>query len=154
MKYGILRIHRSTETPDFQKSGYWDNILIGLTLAPDNNLIPFYYAYAIAGSAITVTSFKLEHITRQGVVCTSYDLTSTWVTTESNDQNKIFRYDADQNILGSLTSYTNGIYRYKITVSTGKYFYSSPFKINDFKFTTVIGVGDFEHNDLIPADFY
>ena len=154
MKYGALRIYRSSEYADYQKSGYFYNIFLGCPIAEGNNLMPFFYAFADTGSSITISSFYLEQIDSAGNLCNSYALTASWVVTEDNDQHKIMKYLGNQNILGSLASYNNGFYRYKITVSSGKSYYSSVFLIKDYKFISVVGVGDFDHSDFDPADFY
>lgn len=154
MKHGGLRIYKSNEVPDYQKSGYWWNQRLGSNIAKDTSLIPFYYAFATAGSGTTITSFTLEQIDRFGNACLTYALTSTWLSTQSNDEHKIFLYDGGQDILGSLSSYNDGMYRYKIVTNIGKTYYSEPFIIDSYKYISVIGVGDFEHDDFDPADFY
>lgn len=156
MKFGILRILKTNELPDYQKSGYFWNQLTGCPIVKDGTLIPFFYAFAPTGSSITITSFSLQQIDKAGNVCSDcdYSLTSTYVTTESNDEHTIMKYAGDHNILADLSSYNNGIYRYKIVISSGKAFYSDPFLINDYKYIATIGVGDFDHIDFEPADFY
>ena len=156
MKFGVLRILKSNETPDYQKTGYFWNQLTGCPVAKDGSLLPFFYAFTSAGSSITITSFNLQQIDKAGNVCPDcdYSLTSTYVTTQSNDEHTIFIYKGDHNILGDLSSYNNGIYRYKIVISTGKIFYSAPFIINDYKLIETISAGDFDHNDFDIADFY
>ena len=154
MKYGALRIHKSNQYADYSKSGYFNNMLLGCPIAEGVNLIPFFYAFTVTGSPLTVSTFTLEQLNNDGGVCVSHALTATWVTTENNDLHKIFKYLGTTNILGSLASYNNGFYRYKIVVTSGKIYYSDPFMINDYKFTSTIGVGDFDHNDFDAADFY
>ena len=82
-----------------------------------------------------------------------YALTASWILTEDNDKHKIFKYKGNQNILDSLaTDYYDGIYRYKIVVSTGKIYYSEPFKIDSYKLVEAVGIGDFDPVDFSGTD--
>ncbi len=131
---------------DFEKTGYFSEIKTGCLLAKDGNLLPFFYAYDLTGTVKAVSDFVLQRINEKAEVLENHILNVAFITTEDNGFNKIMVYNGGQDILGSLTEYIPGFYRYYINTDDGrqKEFYSEVFEINACKFVSVIEAGAFD----------
>lgn len=146
IKYGSLH--------DFKKLGYYNNMTTGTPLAFDGYLIPCFHGY-VGGSDVNI--FNLERLDCSGNVIETHVLTTTWVTVDTSGDQNIFIYNANVDILATLASYNNGMYRYKFSVGSGAagyaIYYSEIFEIADYKLATTIEPdGDF--NNDFNNDYY
>lgn len=137
---GSLNIYKSTQQPDYTKSGYFKNTVTGVPLVPDGKLLPFYYFFSDAVEAYSVVNFELIHIKSN----TTYELATGWCNLFINsDGLSYITYQAGIDILNALPSYFAGLYKYRIVINTGAEFFSEIFEINTCKSVPVVGVGDF-----------
>jgi hypothetical protein len=149
-----LRIFRDGGLHDAEKSGYFRNIVTGCPVCPGKELLPFFWNIKPIGDPLSpaISDFKLQGISEGFVVVVEYDLSNALITVTNNGVNYVGSYAADTDILTALGTYSNGVYRVKITCGT-RVFYSEFFIINSFKYISIIGVGDFDLDDF-DEDFY
>lgn len=154
-----LNIYKQYALPDFKKSGYGWNIVAANKIAPDGRLLPFFYPFAATGSSLSCGAFVLEGLDWNGEVAVSHVLSASLIKFRHNENHTVFYYNCESDILAGLTSYDNGIYRFRINLNDGAAditsgtYYSEPFEINDFKTVETIGRGDFSITDF-NDDFY
>jgi hypothetical protein len=146
-----LNIIKESELPDHKKRGYFNNVLVGLPIAPDGKLLPFFYPFAPAGTVGTVTAFDLERVDDDLNVLQTISLATANIQQINNGVNQVFYYNGNSNLLASFATFIDGVHRFKIAFGS-IVFYSELFEINYFKTTPVVGVGDFSPYDF-NADF-
>ena len=144
---GTLNIQAETALHDFEKQGYCYNIHLGAPLAPDNNLLPFWFIHR-SGSTPTCTSFKLQRVDISLTILDEYSLNTAFITSAYEDSILHYYYNAEFDILAYIENtlkdtYTDGYYRYEITLSDGTVYYSEIFRVTEYSSTGVIGAGDF-----------
>jgi len=145
---GNLNILPLNGLHDFEKRGYFGNPHPGMPIAPDGYLLPFFFFKA---GNITVDSFYLQEVGNGLTTLNQYNLLTSYINYEAVTGGYLVSYLADVDILDTLTSYNDGIYRFRMITSAADNFYSELFEINDFKSTSVIGYGEF--SDDFNEDF-
>jgi len=141
---GALDYIQDGDLLNWQKVGYHKNMQIGIPIAPDENLLPFFWPVADSATSVTITSFELLQISKDGV-CNTYNLGTSYISITNNGNKNVVVYNSGQNILGSIPTYYRGTYQYKVTISTGRVFYSELFFIKTHENTVILG-GDFNND--------
>mgnify|MGYP001769599583 CR=1 FL=1 len=142
-----LKVFKDISVHDFQMSGYFDNEITAVPIAPNGYLLPFFTSLSSA-VALTVSNFKLQQLASGATVYKEYTLTAGWITTTLLATGRYcYAYNGNQDILASLTSYESGIYRFAFQLGASQY-YTDTFEINDQKTISSVGSGDFDPDDV------
>ena len=146
----ILDIRPENSAHDFQKSGYYNNIVVGTFKVFDSRLLPFFYPFADTRTVLyTISAFTLQALDCNGSPAIEYSLSTSFMDIVIKNNKQVFLYDGTADILGSLSAYEEGIHRFRIEVSTGRKYRSEPFWIDKNAFASLQG----DYNEDFSSDF-
>jgi hypothetical protein len=121
----FLKIYSGEIYRDYQLSGNYDDYINGLTKAPQDNLLSYYFQIATGDSVTNIEAYKILFVKGTLTNVEIIDLTSD-ITLQSNVN---FRYyNAGSGLTSNLDS---GIYYLKFTTNLGYIFESELFCVVD-----------------------
>lgn len=148
----ILNAKLTSQFQNYEQSGYFNNIKTALQFAPSVNLLPFFFrVHRFTDTLPEGTKFELIGLDCKGNEVLELDLDASKIHISTINDQIIVQYNADADLISGFASFQQGIYKYRITLSTDRVYDLEPFKIDYSKFIPILG--DFDPLDF-NADFF